>query len=65
MTKRRDLMKQLKAFAKEQGLEMTVSEGGNHTKVRIGSVGTAIPRHREIDEALTKEIWKQVRRRKQ
>ena len=39
---------------------MSDKEGGNHTLVfRDGKYVTAIPRHREIDDALVREIEKQ------
>lgn len=34
--KRKDLMTQLAALAMEQSLPLDITEGGSHTKVRIG-----------------------------
>ncbi|QOT19903.1 hypothetical protein HMI59_24115 (plasmid) [Paenarthrobacter sp. YJN-5] len=58
--KRQELMKKLARVAKERGEELTLKEGGNHTKVQIGTARTVVPRHREIDNELAKEIMKQI-----
>jgi len=54
--KRRDLIKRINESAKNQGLEAVWTEGSNHTKVKVGSKTTVIPRHREIKEPLAKQI---------
>ena len=52
--KRRDVLRRLRAAG------LSDKEGGNHTLVfRDGKYVTAIPRHREIDDALVREIEKQ------
>lgn len=43
---------------------MTVTEGGNHTKVVIGDARTVMPRHNEINEETAKAILKQMGVRK-
>ena len=59
--KRRDLMKQLDAEAKRQGLVVEiVREGGSHTIVRIGDRQTTVPRHSEINEMTARSILKQM-----
>lgn len=58
--KRTDLMKQLRAEAKRQGLELDVTEGGNHTRVAIGDTKSVVPRHNEINEITAKAILKQM-----
>lgn len=54
--KRKDLIKQLEKIAKSRGEILELTEGGNHTKARIGNWMEPIPRHREINELLAKAI---------
>lgn len=54
--KRRDLLKTLRKLAAEQGLEIEVTEGGSHSKLKAGGWQDVIPRHREIEERLSKAI---------
>ena len=56
MVKRNDLLRRLNEIATEKGLTFEFTEGGNHTKVRIGGVLFPIPRHREINERLARAI---------
>ena len=58
--KRRDLMKRLAQIAKAQGMEMRLTEGGNHTKVSIGTRTEMVPRHNEINEMTAKAIIRQL-----
>lgn len=51
-------MKRLDKIAKAKGKELTVREGGEHTRVRIGDWVDAVPRHREVKELLAKSIIK-------
>lgn len=37
-----------------------VTEGGNHTKVRIGKRVTMVPRHREVSEGTARGIIKSM-----
>jgi len=60
MMKRRDLMKKLERIAKEQGEEIVIREGGNHTVVTIGENTAPVPRHNEVSEILAKKIIKQA-----
>jgi len=54
--KRRELMRKLQQIATENGERMETTEGGNHTKVRIGLRQTTIPRHNEINEHTARAI---------
>jgi mRNA interferase HicA len=54
-------MKQLRAIAKEQGVDYAVSEGGSHTKVRLGDRFVTVPRHRDINELTAKGILRDAR----
>lgn len=58
--KRTDLVKRLRKIAKTQGSELILTEGGSHTKVRIGERVTVIPRHSEINEITAKAIIRQM-----
>ncbi|MFY9262590.1 MAG: hypothetical protein GX483_01970 [Actinomycetaceae bacterium] len=60
--KRRDLIKQLKEIARARGEILELTEGGNHTKARIGSWVEPIPRHREISERLARAIIRRAMR---
>lgn len=60
--KRRDILKQLSKIAKSKGYELELKEGGNHTKVTIGSWSTVLPRHNEIKENLAKSILKEAKK---
>ena len=58
--KRRDLMKRLAQIAKAKGLEMHLTEGGNHTKVVIGDRTDVVPRHTEINEMTARSIIRKL-----
>lgn len=58
--KRTELMKKLSKHAKASGLDMLITEGGNHTKVAIGDRRTVVARHNEINEITAKAILKQM-----
>lgn len=58
--KRRDLIKRLEQIAKDKGETLVLTEGGNHTKAKIGSWAEPIPRHVEIRENLAKAIIKRA-----
>ncbi|MFM9262186.1 hypothetical protein ACKAMS_26450 [Rhodococcus sp. 5A-K4] len=60
MTKRTELLKEIRAFAKDAGLDIDETEGGNHTKVVIGGRRTVVARHSEIPELTAKAIRKQL-----
>ena len=57
---RTDLLKELRDYAKANGLEFTETEGGNHTKVVLGGRRTVVARHNEIPDLLVKKIRKQL-----
>lgn len=57
---RTDLLKELRDYAKANGLEFTGTEGGNHTKVVLGGRRTVVARHNEIPDLLVKKIRKQL-----
>lgn len=58
--KRRDLMRQLRLQASLEGEDLTITEGGNHTKVRIADRQAVIPRHREINELTARAILRHM-----
>lgn len=58
--KRKDLLHQLHDIADSKALTFDLTEGGNHSKVRIGGVLFPIPRHREINERLARAILSDV-----
>lgn len=61
MMKRRDLLKEAKRIAKERGESYELTEGGNHSIIRIGNdVPVSVPRHIEINELTAKAIIKQL-----
>lgn len=60
MTKRKEILRQLKEFARERELEMRVKEGSNHTRIWVGKRYTTLPRHNEIDDKLAAKIYKQI-----
>ncbi len=53
-------MRALRSAAREQGLELIVVEGGNHTKVMIGTRRSVVPRHSEINELTARAILTQM-----
>lgn len=54
--KRRDLERELRRIAKAHGLELVITEGGNHSKASIGTWSEPLPRHREVAERLARAI---------
>ena len=53
---RRDLIKRISKIAKDAGVAVEYTEGGSHTKVRMGDKQTTIPRHNEINEHTARGI---------
>lgn len=53
-------MSRIRRAAKAQGLDMVLTEGGNHTKVQVGARRSVVPRHNEINEITAKAILKQL-----
>ncbi len=58
--KRRDLLQHLAQIVKREGLTLEVTEGGSHTKVRIGTRVNVVPRHTEINEMTARAILKKM-----
>lgn len=59
---KRTLIKQIRAIAKKDGLELTfLREGGNHEIWSIGGQRLVIPRHREINEYTARSIINMVK----
>lgn len=58
--KRRDLLRKIKAAAKEQGVAYSEQEGTRHTGVTVGNVRTTVPRHSEVVELTAQAIYKQL-----
>lgn len=56
--KRKELEKRIHAIAKAHGQTDIWSEGGNHSKVAVGSLTAIVPRHGEINELTAKGIIK-------
>jgi len=60
--KKRDLVKQLRAIAKNAEVDLTfVREGGNHEIWTIAGARLVIPRHREINERTANGIIKKAK----
>lgn len=57
--KRRDVLKKLREAAIKAGLEYEENEGGNHTKVRVGTKKSTIGRHREVEDLAAMKFYKQ------
>ena len=53
-------MKRIGKIAKAQGVEAVYTEGGSHTKVRLGERQTVIPRHNEINEHTARAILRHL-----
>ncbi len=53
-------MRARRSAARNQGLELIVIEGGNHTKVVIGTRRSVVPRHSEINELTARAILTQM-----
>lgn len=49
-------MRRLRDIARERGVGMEVTEGGRHTKIKIGDRLTVVPRHNEINEHTARSI---------
>ena len=60
--KRWDLERRINRIAKAHRLEAVWSEGGNHTKVKVGKAETSVPRHREINELTANGIIHYIER---
>ncbi|MCF2707359.1 toxin HicA [Arcanobacterium haemolyticum] len=60
MTKRKVLLATIREYAKDNNLELRVSEGANHTRVWVGDKYTTVPRHNDIPDLLARRILKQI-----
>lgn len=60
MVKRRDLISKINSLARELGLQAEYTEGGQHTKVKLGDKQSVIPRHREINEITAQKILRHL-----
>ncbi|MCI1748462.1 MAG: hypothetical protein LKI24_10445 [Acidipropionibacterium sp.] len=58
--KRADLIKAIASWANANDLEVQWRQGGRHTVVRLGSRGSSIPRHSEINEITARKILKDL-----
>jgi hypothetical protein len=60
VSKPRDIVRRIQREAKSQGMEFVkLREGANHTVYDLDGVKIPIPRHREIGEGLTEEIYRE------
>jgi hypothetical protein len=59
--KRRAVMQELARLARTSNVTMTVTEGGKHTKVELGSMTLIVPRHNEVNEMTARGILKTAR----
>lgn len=63
MTKRRDLLKQIKASARKHDVEFFLKKHGScHDIWQLGNQPVTMPRHKELDDDLAKEIFSQCQR---
>ena len=60
MTKRKDIIKTVKAEAKIRGMSFDYSQRGNHEILRVDGLVIPLPRHREIRENTTRRIYKEL-----
>lgn len=61
MTKRQQILRNIKRQAKKSGVSYHESEGGRHTIIRLDSGRPVpIPRHNEIPENTTTAIYKET-----
>ena len=60
MSKPRDVVKRIAKEAKRLGLPFGLErEGANHTVYNLDGLMIPIPRHREIGEGLTEQIYRE------
>ncbi|TMR35403.1 hypothetical protein ETD85_14065 [Nonomuraea zeae] len=61
--RKRDLERRMRKLAKEYGVSVRSTEGGNHTKWHAGSEAMPVPRHSEVNERTAKGIledWESI-----
>jgi len=56
---RREVLKKLKAAAKNAGLPYEETELTNHTGIRIGGTKSTLGRHAEIDDVTARKFFDQ------
>jgi hypothetical protein len=60
VTRRRDVIRRISARAAEVGVEWVLDrEGSNHSVYRLGGLMIPIPRHSEIGERTTQDIYRE------
>ena len=60
MPKRKDIIKRIAKAARANNTEWVLDrEGANHTIYRLGGEMIPIPRHNEIGERITEDIYKE------
>ncbi|WP_227979958.1 hypothetical protein [Nocardia spumae] len=60
MTKRRDIIRAIRDAAREQDLDFEVTEGSRHSIVIIDGKKVPVPRHSDVPENTTREIYKEA-----
>jgi len=55
-------VKQINQIAKDNNHIPIWAEGGNHTKVTLGTITITVPRHSEINERTAQAILDQARK---
>lgn len=61
MTKRKDIIKRIKAEARKQGIDFVQAsrKGGNHDIYLLDGLMIPLPRHGEIPEPTTRGIYRE------
>ena len=63
LIKKRDLVRQLAAQARNAGVDFTlVRHGGSHEVYSLGGCPITIPRHKELNELLARGILREAER---
>jgi len=56
-----ELLRRLRRLANRRGWDISITEGGNHTKVRINGRQTVVPRHAsDLKTGTLRGILKQI-----
>jgi hypothetical protein len=58
--RRRELEQRIARIARAKGQTPAWSEGGNHSKVRVGQTTVSVSRHSEINEITARGILRQI-----
>lgn len=60
MSKPRDIVKRIRREAKRQGMTFELArQGANHEVYSLDGLMIPIPRHREVGEGLTEQIYRE------